>query len=58
VFRAIDAKLTAAPMQFGAPLAGNLADFRKLRVGDDRVVYQVGERTVVVHLLRLGQRRC
>jgi mRNA interferase RelE/StbE len=58
VVRAIDAKLTVAPMQFGAPLAGNLADFRKLRVGDYRVVYQVRDRTVVVHLLRLGQRRC
>ena len=44
IVKAIDAKLTRSPMQFGAPLSGNLADFRKLRVGDYRVVYQVREK--------------
>jgi len=39
------------------PLAGNLADFRKLGVGDYRAVYQVRDRTVVVHALAVGPRR-
>jgi len=38
-------------------LSGNLANFRKLRVGDNRVVYQVREKTVVVYVLPVGPRR-
>jgi len=57
VVKAIDAKLTQAPMQFGTPLSGNLANYRKLRVGDYRVVYQVQESAVVVFVLAVGPRR-
>ena len=46
-----------APLEFGAPLSGNLADFRKLRIGDYRVVYQVREKKVVVFVLAIGPRR-
>ncbi|WP_446009463.1 type II toxin-antitoxin system RelE family toxin [Candidatus Electrothrix sp.] len=46
ILRAIDTKLTRAPMQFGAPLSGSLSEFRKLRIGDYRVVYQVTETSV------------
>jgi mRNA interferase RelE/StbE len=38
-------------------LSGNLTDFRKLRVGDYRVVYQVREKRVVVYVLAVGLRR-
>ncbi len=57
IVKAIDSKLTLSPMDFGAPLSGNLANFRKLRVGDYRVVYQVREKTVVVYVLAVGPRR-
>ncbi|MFH2219304.1 MAG: type II toxin-antitoxin system RelE/ParE family toxin [Pseudomonadota bacterium] len=57
IVRAIDSKLTKAPLQFGAPLSSNLADFRKLRIGDSRVVYQVQERKVIVFVLAIGPRR-
>lgn len=57
IMRAIDAKLTEAPVQFGAPLSGNLANFRKLRVGDYRLVYQVIEAKVTVYVLAVGPRR-
>ena len=57
IMRAIDSKLTTAPMEFGAPLSGNLGDFRKLRIGDYRVVYQVREKTVIVFVLAIGPRR-
>ncbi len=57
VVKAIDSKLARAPLEFGAPLSGNLANFRKLRVGDCRVVYQVREKTVVVYVLAVGPRR-
>lgn len=57
IVRAIDSKLTRAPLQFGSPLSGNLADFRKLRIGDYRVVYQVRETMVFIYVLAAGPRR-
>jgi len=57
IMRAIDKKLTIEPLQFGAPLSANLAGFRKLRIGDNRVVYQVVEAKVVVFVLAVGPRR-
>jgi len=57
IMRTIDVKLTKAPMQFGAPLSGKLSAFRKLRIGDYRVVYQVREQQVMVIVLTVGHRR-
>ena len=57
IVKAIDAKLTRSPMDFGLPLSGNLASFRKLRIGDYRVVYQVREKTIIVYVLAVGPRR-
>jgi len=57
VMRAIDAKLAHTPLQFGSPLSGNSGDFRKLRIGDYRVVYQVFGETVTVYVLAAGPRR-
>jgi mRNA interferase RelE/StbE len=57
IIRTIDGKLTRAPLDFGAPLCGNLSDYRKLRVGDCRVVYLVREKEVVVYVLAVGARR-
>ena len=53
----IDKKLTAAPEKFGSPLSNNLKDFRKLRIGDFRVVYQVLNKKVIVFVLAVGPRR-
>ena len=57
IVKAIDEKLIQAPLQFGAPLSGSLGSFRKLRVGDFRVVYQVFEEKVMVYVLAAGPRR-
>lgn len=57
IMRAIDSKLTKAPLQFGTPLSGNLANFRKLKIGDYRVVYQVQEKKIIVFVLAIGPRR-
>ena len=57
ILRAIDNKLTQAPMEFGYPLTGNLSLFRKLRVGDYRVVYQVTNNEVTVYVLAVGPRK-
>ena len=57
ILRAIDSKLTQAPLDFGQPLTGNLSLLRKLRVGDYRIVYQVITHEVIVYVLAVGPRR-
>ncbi len=57
ILRAIDSKLTKAPLDFGQPLTGNLSPLRKLRVGDYRIVYHVTTHEVVVYVLAVGPRR-
>jgi mRNA interferase RelE/StbE len=57
VLLAIDKKLTKAPEEFGAPLSNNLKNFRKLRIGDFRVVYQILNRRIIVFILAVGPRR-
>jgi mRNA interferase RelE/StbE len=57
IMREIDGKLTKEPLQFGAPLSEKLSRFRKLRIGDYRVVYQVHEKVVTVFVLAIGPRR-
>lgn len=57
IVKTIDEKLTRDPLRFGAPLSGNLSGFRKLRIKDFRVVYQVMENKVVVYVLAVGPRR-
>ena len=41
VARAVEARLTTAPEQYGVPLRGSLKGYWKLRVGDYRVVFKV-----------------
>lgn len=53
--KAIEDRLILDPLKFGEPLRRSLAGFRKLRVGDYRVIYQVQGRTVVI--LKIGHRR-
>ena len=57
ILKAIDEKLVQEPLRFGLPLSGHLSGFRKLRVGDFRVVYQVIEKKVMVYVLAVGPRR-
>ena len=57
IVRAIDKKLTTEPLKFGEPLSGNLGMFRKLRIGDYRIVYQIIENRVIVYVLAVGPRR-
>ena len=39
--RAIEHRLLTDPIQFGSPLRKGLKGYRKLRVGDYRVVYEI-----------------
>ena len=44
--RAIEARLSTAAQRYGEPLRGPFQGYRKLRVGDYRVVYRIVKREV------------
>lgn len=48
VRRAIEEKLTTFPAVFGKPLRQSLKGYRKLRVGEYRVVFRITETKVLV----------
>lgn len=39
--RSIESRLTTGPARYGTPLKGSLKGYRKLRVGDYRVVFKI-----------------
>ena len=43
IARAIDERLGTDPVQFGEPLRRGLRGFRKLRVGDYRIIYEINK---------------
>jgi mRNA interferase RelE/StbE len=53
----INEKLTKAPEKFEAPLSNNLKNFRKLRIGDFRVVCQIRNKEIIVFVLAVGPRK-
>jgi mRNA interferase RelE/StbE len=56
ILSAVQKKLTENPTAYGEPLARELAGFRKLPVGQWRVVYSVEENKVLVLVLTVGKR--
>lgn len=48
---AIEKRLTIAHLDYGKPLQRELKGFRRLRVGDYRIVYKVYEDRIVVHII-------
>lgn len=57
VLSAIRKKLAVDPESFGEPLRRELFGYRKLRVGDCRVIYKVTRAAVTVLVLKVGMRR-
>jgi mRNA interferase RelE/StbE len=50
--RAIEDKLAQHPEQFGRPLRRSLRGYRKLRVGDYRVIFRIEKRKVNVLVIQ------
>jgi mRNA interferase RelE/StbE len=57
ILKAIATKLGSAPEDFGEPLRRELFGYRKLRVGDYRVIYKIERRVVRVLILKIGMRK-
>lgn len=54
---AIEKKLTVDPIAFGKPLRYSLKGYRRLRVGDYRVIYRVDEGKVIVIVVDIDHRK-
>lgn len=54
---AIEKKLTVDPIACGKPLRYSLKGFRRLRVGDYRVIYQIIEEKVLVFIVEIDHRK-
>lgn len=46
--RAIENRLLTAPHEYGEPLRKTLKNYRKLRVGDYRVVFRVADNEILI----------
>ncbi|HDM38022.1 MAG TPA: type II toxin-antitoxin system mRNA interferase toxin, RelE/StbE family [Candidatus Omnitrophica bacterium] len=57
IIRAIKSKLSKAPNKYGRQLSGQLSKYRRLRVEDYRVIYEVLKDKVKVHVIKIGIRR-
>jgi mRNA interferase RelE/StbE len=55
--KAIERKLTVDPENFGKPLRYSLKGYRRLRVGDYRVVYKVDKDKVIVIVVDIDHRK-
>jgi len=53
--RAIETRLLQNPLLVGEPLRKSLKGYRKLRVGDYRVIYRVEKRDIFIFII--GHRR-
>lgn len=48
---AIETKLVSHPEVFGIPLRNTLKGYRKLRVGDYRVIFRIESKTVLIFVI-------
>ncbi len=55
VKKAIEKKLLFDPIKFGKPLRRSLQGYRKLRVGDYRVIYKIEKNNIII--LKIGHRK-
>ena len=55
--KAIEKKLTVNPVAFGKPLKYSLKGYRRLRVGDYRVIYKIDEDKVIVIIVEIDHRK-
>lgn len=52
VRRAIEDRLTAQPNLYGKPLRRSLKGYRKLRVGDYRIIFRIEKNTVKILIIQ------
>jgi len=54
---AIEKRLMVAPLDYGKPLVREWKGYRRLRVGDYRIIYRVFEDRIVVFIVEVDHRK-
>lgn len=54
---AIEKRLMIAPLDYGKPLIREWKGYRRLRVGDYRIIYKVFEEKIVVFIVEIDHRK-
>lgn len=49
--KAIEEKLINHPELFGKPLRTSLVGYRKLRIGDYRVIFEISKHTIIIWMI-------
>lgn len=57
VYKAINQRLATEPLLYGKPLRFSLVGYRRLRVGDWRVIYFVERKTNIVVITAIDHRK-
>lgn len=57
ILKAIEARLTLAPLDYEKPLQSNFKNHRRLRVVDYRVIYRVYEEKILVLIVEIDHRK-
>ena len=57
IIMAIEKKLTNDPITFGKQLRYNLKGYKRLRVGDYRVIYKINENKILVIIVDVDHRK-
>ena len=55
--KAIEERLAIDPIGFGKPLRYTLRGYRRLRVGDYRVVYRIGDKNHIIVITAIKHRK-
>jgi len=55
--RAIEERLMSDPENYGTPLRKGLHGYRKLRVGDYRVIYSIQKSNAKIKIFKIGHRK-
>lgn len=54
---AIESRLMTAPLDYGKPLLKEWKGYRRLRVGDYRIIYRVIEEKIMVFIIEIDHRK-
>ena len=57
IIKEVREKLSIAPDQYGRPLRGKLKGFRRLRIGDYRVIYRIDRKKSIVLIIMIIHRK-
>lgn len=58
ILHAIDERIAKGePEKIGKPLSGNLAGYRRLRVGNTRIVYRINIKENEIRIIAIGPRK-